>query len=253
MNGMDMFSGYTANFLLILLRVSIFFSLLPLYGNSSLPAQFKIGFIVAMALILTPVVEVKVTDTEIPLLVMREVMFGLVLGTTARLVFFAVDMAGQMMSNAMGLSVATVFNPEMGQSTELANLYGIIAILLFLAMDAHHDLIYVFAKSYEWLPSGQIEINKLIPGMISGGGRMFVIAVKISAPVVVIMLIVNLLLGFMYKAAPQMNVFFVGYPVYIFVGLVVILLSIPVFAHVLGGYFSSIKDEMARVVAMARG
>lgn len=253
MNELTLFSKYIPDFLFILLRVSIFFAMLPLYGNKTLPLQFKIGFIIAMALILTPVVEVKAAEKDIPMLVMREVLFGIALGTAARLVFFAIDAAGQIMSSSMGLSMATVFNPEMGMSTEFANLYGIIAMLIFLAMDAHHDLIYILAKSYELMPSGGIEVKNLILKMISSGSKMFVIAIKISAPVVIIMLVVNLLMGFMYKAAPQMNVFFVGYPVFLFVGFLVIMLGIPVFADVIAGYFGGIKDEMARIIAAARG
>lgn len=254
MNDLGIYSKYLPNFMFILLRVGIFFSMLPLYGNKNLPAHFKIGFIIAIALVLTPVVEVKATTNDIPILVFRELIFGLALGAIARLVFFAVEIAGQMMSMAMGLSMANVFNPEMGQSTEIGSLYGMLAMLIFLVMDAHHDLIYVFVKSYEWLPSGHIDINKLVLAKVmASAGGMFVIALKMSAPVVIAMLVVNLVLGFIYKAAPQMNVFFVSYPVYIFVGFLVMLISFPVFVQVLTGYFSAIKDEMFRVISIAGG
>jgi len=127
------------------------------------------------------------------------------------------------------------------------------AMLIFLSMDAHHDLIYVFVKSYEWLPGGQISVKDLLPEIVSVSGKMFLIALKISAPVVIAMLISHLLLGFIYKAAPQMNIFFIGYPVYIFVGFVVILMGIPVLTQVIGGYMNGIKDEMVRIIAIARG
>jgi flagellar biosynthetic protein FliR len=250
---MDIIAKYIYNFLLILVRASIVMGLLPFFTSKNFPTQFKIGFVVALALILTPVVEVSVSRTTMPLFIIREVIIGIILGLIARFVFLAVDMAGQVVSNAMGLSIATIFNPEIGQSTEIATLYGMMAMLIFLAMDAHHDLIYVFVKSYEWLPAGHIEIKNLVAEVISASGRIFVIALKISAPVVVAMLISHLLLGFIYKAAPQMNIFFVGYPVYIFVGFVVILIGIPVFVHVIGGYLNSIKDEMAKIIALARG
>jgi flagellar biosynthetic protein FliR len=198
-------------------------------------------------------VELNISKTGIPLAVMQEVVFGIILGLTARFIFFAVEMAGQVVSNAMGLSIATIFNPDFGQSTEIARLYGMIAMLIFLAMDAHHDLIYVFVKSYEWLPGGHIDIQNLVTEAISVSGKIFLIALKISAPVVIAMLISSLLLGFIYKAAPQMNIFFIGYPVYIFVGFIVILIGIPVFTQVIGGYLNGIKDEMIRIIAVARG
>ena len=250
---MDIFAGYIHNFLFILLRAGIVISLLPFFVSKNFPAQFKIGFVIAIALILTPIVELNVSNTAIPLLVMREVIVGIILGLMARFVFFAVDIAGQMVSNAMGLSIATIFNPELGQTTELARLYGMIAMLIFLAMDAHHDLIYVFVRSYEWLPVGHIDIKNLAAEIVLVSGRIFLIALKISAPVVIAMLISSLLLGFIYKAVPQMNILFIGFPVYIFVGFVVIIAGIPVFAHVIGGYFNGIKDELAKILALARG
>lgn len=250
---MDIFAKYIPNFLLILLRAGVVVSLLPFLGSRNVPARFKIGFVVAIAFILTPVVEFKISQTEMPILVLREVMLGITFAFIARSIFFAVDMAGQMMSSVMGLSIATVFNPELGQSTEVAQMYGVIAMLIFLAMDIHHDLVYVFVKSYEWLPSGHIDIKNLAVYMISLGGKMFIIALKISAPVVIAMVISNLLLGFISKAAPQMNIFFVGYPVYIFVGFIVMLFSISVFMPVIGMYFNIIKDEMVRVIVIARG
>ncbi len=249
---MEIMIPYVQNFLIILLRVSIFFVLLPFFGSRNLPAQFKIGFIVALAFILTPIVEIPHLQTSIPSLVIREVLLGIVLGLTARLIFFAVETAGQIMAGVMGLSIASSFNPEMGQSTELARIYGMLAMLIFLSLDAHHDLIYIFVKSYEWIPSGQIHINNLIPQIISEGSRMFVIALKLSAPIVIIMLITNLLMGFLSKAAPQMNVFFIGYPLFIFVGFLVIFISIPIFINVLGNYMGNIKNDMQGIIAIGR-
>ena len=102
-------------------------------------------------------------------------------------------------------------------------------------------------------PGDIYNMKDLIPEVISVSGKIFLIALKISAPVVIAMLISSLLLGFIYKAAPQMNIFFIGYPVYIFVGFIVILIGIPVFTHVIGGYLNGIKDEMIRIIAIARG
>ncbi len=244
---------YVPSFLLILLRMSIFVSLLPMLSSRNFPAQFKVGFVLALAFILTPVVEVDVAPAALPALVLREVVLGVALGLVARSVFLIVEMAGQVMSTVMGLSLATVFNPELGQSTEVARMYGIIAVLIFLGMDAHHDLIYVLARSYEWLPTGQVSFEAVAREMVSLGSSMFSAAVKMSAPVVVVMLVTNLVLGFLYKAAPQMNVFFVGYPVFIFVGFLTILMGIPVFVQVSSGNFGALKDEMVRVLSLVRG
>lgn len=253
MNDFDILSSYLPNFLLILLRTSIFMSIVTPFGSKTLPAQFKIGFAVAIALVLTPIIKFDVSTTEIPVIVIQEIMFGIVLGSAAKLIFYAVDIAGRIMSGSMGLSIATAFNPDIGESTEVSTFYWVIIMLVFFATDAHHDLIYIFARSYELLPSGHININNLIVDKaVSVGSKMFIIALKISAPLIIIMLISNLLLGFIYKASPQMNIFFISFPIYIFVGFFVMLIGLPVFINISSGYLSAIKDEMARVIAVSK-
>jgi flagellar biosynthesis protein FliR len=252
MRDIELFSRYTPAFLFILLRAGIVISFLPFFSSRYIPAKFKIGLIVATSIILTPVVNFNVTKSDIPIVVLREVLFGVVVGLVARFVFFAVEIAGQLMSNAAGISIASFFNPDMGQqSTEIANLYGLITMLIFLITDTHHDLLALFVRSFEWLPVGQIDPRYLFTEMISISERIFIIALKVSAPVVVMMFLTNLLLGFIYRAVPQMNVFFVGYPVYLFVGITVMLLGIPAFVSLVGGSLSTATDEMARVIAIA--
>jgi flagellar biosynthetic protein FliR len=241
-------SKYIFNFLLILLRVSIFISMLPFFGSKSFPVQFKVGIVLAFSILLTPVVEPRVKEAYMPVLVAREIVLGIALGFIARFVFFAVEIAAQLVSTTMGLGMASVFDPEFGQSTEVARLYGIIAMLTFLAMDAHHDLIRVFVKSYEWMPYGKMDLSVLMGQILSVVVRMFILALKLSAPVLIMMLITNFVLGFVYRATPQINVFFISSPVFILVGFLVMLFGISVFIYVSGIYIGSIKDELLKLI-----
>jgi len=249
---MEFFTPYISNFLFILLRAGIVLLLLPVFGSTTFPPAFRVGLAVAIALVLAPVVQFPTAPAGLVTIIVREVMFGMIFGLAVRFVFFSVEMAGQVMSNATGLSMATAFNPEMGSSTEISQLYSIIAMLLFLALDAHHDLIAIFVKSYEWLPAGTVNVGAMSAAAVAFTTKIFVLAIKLSAPVIIIMLIANIMLGFIYKAAPQMNVFFVGYPVYLFLGFTVMLIGLPVFVFVLSGYFGGIKDEVAKVILMMR-
>jgi flagellar biosynthetic protein FliR len=249
----EVLSGYIINFLFILLRAGIFVSLLPVIGGKQLPAQFRIGFAVFIALLLTPVVKFDIAENNIFLLIVREVLIAIALGLTVRFVFLAVNMAGTFISYTMGLSIARVFNPEVGQNTLISEAYGIITMLLFLAMDAHHDLIFVFVKSFELLPAGQLDVNPLFPKVVSMGSGLFALALKIGAPVIVGLLIVHLLSGFLYKAAPQMNIFFITLPLNILLGILLMILSIPAFEYVLNISFSDLRVEMARLIMMAKG
>ncbi|UCH81532.1 MAG: flagellar biosynthetic protein FliR [Nitrospiraceae bacterium] len=247
------FSQYIPNFMFILLRSSILISLLPVIGGKQMPKQFRLGLAVMISILLTPVVQFEIAEHSIPLLVMKEVLIGLALGLTVRFIFMAVNMAGQFISYTMGMSMAQVFNPDMGQSTSIAEVYGIMAMLFFLILDAHHDLIYVFVKSFEMLPGGDVNVQALVPVVLSMMSGLFVLALKICAPVTVGVLISHLMTGFLYKAAPQMNIFFVTMPLNIFLGFLLIILSIPVFEYLMGVKFSDMRSEMVKIVSLARG
>jgi flagellar biosynthetic protein FliR len=249
----EIFSGHITNFLFILLRTSIFVALFPVISGQQLPLQFKMGLAVFISLLLTPVVNMQFSENQVPLLVIKEILIGLALAFTARVVFYAVNMAGLYISFSMGLAMGRVFNPETGQSTHVAELFGVITTLFFLITDAHHDLIYIFVKSFEILPGGMVNIISIIPMIVHLGGKMFVIAMKIAAPILVGLLIVHVMAGFLYKMAPQLNIFFIIMPLNIFLGFLLLAVCIPVFEYVLEINFSNMRDEMMRVIMLAKG
>jgi len=253
LNNMGILSEYIPNFLFILLRVSIFISFLPILGGNQSPVQFRIGLAVVISMLMTPVIQFEIAENHIPMMIVKEIFLGMALGLTVRLLFLAVNMAGAFISQTIGMSIATAFNPEMGQSTQIAEIYGTIALLYFLVLDVHHDLIFVFVKSFELLPAGHVNIQAVIPEMLSMGSGLFKLAMKISAPIVVGSLITYLLSGFLYKAAPQLNIFFIVMPLNIFLGFMMMILSIPVFEYVLGIQFDNIKTEMVKIISMAKG
>jgi len=248
----EIIAPYMTNFLIILLRSSVFVSLLPVIGGKELPGQFRLGFAVLIAILLTPVVKVEIHENSIPLLVIKELLIAFALGFTVRFIFMAVNLAGQLMSQAIGLSAASIFNPEMGQSTQISEVLGVIAMLYFLVLDAHHEIIYIFVKSYDLLPAGQLNIVPVIPEVLSMGSKMFALGLKIGAPVIVGLLITNILTGFLYKVAPQMNIYFIALPLNIILGLLLIILGIPVFEYVLKINFTDLNNEMARIIALAK-
>lgn len=252
MPGADISSGYMVRFLLVLLRSSLFFSFLPILGSKTLPTLFRIGLAVAFALFLTPFVNFRAGENDIPILVFREIVLGITLGLAVRFVFFGIEIAGQMISDSMGLSIATAFNPEIGQSTDISRFMTVFATLLFLATDTHHDLIAVFVRSYDLVPAGSADVNALVREGVALTGRIFVIALKLSAPVVVGIVTTNLLLAFVYKATPQINIFFISLPLYIGIGFLLLFLAVPAYVVAIGGSFGEIRAEMGRVIGMAR-
>jgi len=251
-SNINMLSPYITNFMVILIRSSIFVSLLPVIGGKELPGQFRMGLAVFIAILLSPVVKVEIREDAIFLLILKEMLIAFSLGLTVRILFMAVNMAGQLISQSMGLSTASVFNPEFGQSTQISEAMGVMTMLYFLVMDVHHEIIYIFVKSYELLPSGQLNIMPVIPEVLSLGNKIFILALKIGAPVIVGLLLTNILTGFLYKVAPQMNIYFIVMPLNIFLGFLLLILGIPVFEYVLNINFTGLQSEMTRIIAMAK-
>ncbi|MBF0537986.1 MAG: flagellar biosynthetic protein FliR [Nitrospirae bacterium] len=245
-------SKQIAKFVFILLRVSIFMAMIPLFSTKNSPAQFKLAIAVALAFVLTPVVQFEVKGGNYFGLIAREIILAMLMGSAVRLVFVAVEMAGQMMSNGMALSIATSFDPEFGQSAEISRLFSILVTLLFFAINAHHDVIYIFAKSFEIIPPGQVNINAMMINEIFGGFKVFIIAIKMGAPVMIVMVVLNFLLGFLYKASPQINIFFVSFPLFIFVGFAIMILSVPTFFQLAIGVIEDMKYEMHKILQLGK-
>jgi|Deesub1362B_J571_1020462.scaffolds.fasta_scaffold00226_45 flagellar biosynthetic protein FliR len=242
---------YIVNFLLILLRTSIVFALLPFFGSKILPMNFKIGLVVSVSIILAFIVEVKFSVNDISLLITTEIIFGIVLGLVARMVFLATEMAGQLMSNMIGMSIATFYDPEVGQSNELSRLLGIIAIITFFTLDIHHEVIFLFVKSYEILPAGRVNIEALLSRLLYAVGYLSILSLRVAAPVVIMMMLTNIVMGFISRAVPQMNIFFVGYPVYFFIGFLTLIISIPAYVYLFGSSYDTMKNELMRILTVA--
>ncbi len=235
-------------FLFVLMRVSMILLFLPFFGSKLTPMQFRIGLILAVSLVITPVVNIGFDGNDIAMILLREMIFSFVIALTVRFLFYAIDAGGQIMSTTMGLSIATVFNPEIGQSTELTRLYSLIAMLLFLSLNGHHYFIYAVVSSFHYIPVGGADIKELVRAGIMLSGRIFEIALKIAAPIIAVVMITNILLGVLYKLIPQFNIFFVAYPLYISLGYVVLILGIPFFFIFFGNYIFDMRNYFNNLI-----
>lgn len=246
-------ASYFSNFLILMIRLGVTLSFLPFFSGKQFPRQFKIGLVIVLAYLLSPVIDQKISTVDLPIVILQECLLGLTLGFTVRLIFWGVEMAGSMISDALGISMATMLNPEMGQSTQISTIMGLMVMLLFLVLDLHHDLIYLIVKSYEIIPITKIRVDILLVKGISLVSQIFPMAIKIAAPVLVGMIIVNILMGFISKAAPSMNIFFVSMPLHVLVGLLILFFCIPLFLTFFSSRFSGLTDEINRILLMAKG
>ncbi len=255
MDGLDLgaLNIYVPTFLYVLLRTSMFMAFMPLFGQDTFPIQFRVGMALALAAVLTPVVNFHSGGASMAMLVVREIVLGLAMGAATRFVFEAVNVGGQLIATAKGLRAGEVFDPMFGQSGEISQLLGALATLQFLAMNGHHDLLYVFVKSYDIVPAGGADIKAVAMQILPLGGRVLVLGLKIAAPVMVVAFLANIAMGFIGKAAPSLNIMMTSFPIFILVGVFVMYLSVPVFMTLLDGQFAGIRETFMGVLMAAGG
>jgi flagellar biosynthetic protein FliR len=236
-------------FLLVFCRITAFFVVAPVFSSRTFPTMIKIGlaFFVSLIVFLTVGFDTKVTaDATYILAIVREVFAGLLIGYVAYMFFTIVQTAGAFMDMQMGFGIANIVDPITGVSAPMfGNLKYMLMILVFLSMNGHHYLLAAIMDSYKWLPLD----NNLF--QVYYGGNVtefltrtftdtFLLALQISAPVVVAMFLTDFGLALLARTAPQYNVFVIGIPVKILVGLGLLVLLLPGF----GVLFQMIFDHM---------
>jgi flagellar biosynthetic protein FliR len=221
-------------FALLLVRPGLLVMTTPFLGGVYAPTTARIGLTVLVALILFPLVTTPVdfTTGSLVFVVGREVLIGLALSMGVRVLIFAFDAAGQLLGYQLGLSYGSIVDPQSGvRNAVLAALYTNLAIVLALAGGAHHAILRALMTSYTALPMGLGGVDaSLVPAVARMLGVVLVLAVRVAAPVIVVLLATEALLGLMARVAPAFNVMIVGAPARVVVGLLVVaatLISLP--------------------------
>lgn len=226
-----------------LVRILAMISSSPIFGNKQVPARVKIGLSVLLAIIIAPTItnipQVPVGSPQGLLIIIQQIIIGVAMGFTMRLIFTAVEMAGEFAGLQMGLGFASFYDPVNASFTPvIAQWLGVIATLAFLALNAHLLLISALAESFQTLPIGSMMPTRSFLGVAEWGGSIFAFALQISLPILAALLITNLALGILTRAAPQLNLFAVGFPITLAIGFFVLALSMP--------YFSPLLDRLAQ-------
>lgn len=222
-------------FFLIFIRITGLFVVSPIFGRRNIPVRFKIAFSLMVALILVNVVKVNksfISESvfSFTAVIAKEFLIGLTLGYVAYLIFTAIHLAGQIIDMQIGFGAISVIDPVSNiQVPVSANFYYILTMMVFLILNGHHMLITGIYRSFELVPMGEALFgNELLGSIIKIVGDVFVIAFKISTPVIASILIADIALGVISKSVPQLNVFVVGMPLKIILGLVIMIICIPV-------------------------
>ncbi|NIA53661.1 flagellar biosynthetic protein FliR [Massilia sp. TW-1] len=205
----------------------------PVFGNTAVPILIKTTLGVLLAAIVAPtlpaVPAVDPTSWAGILIVAQELLIGMAMGFAMRLVFAAIEFAGEVASTTMGFSFATFFDPtSAGRSSAISQFLALVATMAFLAMNAHLVLIEALVESFFTLPISASPMSVTAPlEMVRWGSRVFSAGMQIAMPMVAAMLIANIALAILTRAAPQLNLFGIGFPITLGAGFLVISLTIP--------------------------
>ena len=205
----------------------------PLFGNAAVPISVKVSLGALLAMIIAPTVPALPATDPMSLagllILTQEMLVGLAMGFTVRIVFSSIEMAGEISSLTMGLGFASFFDPQTkGRSSAISQFLVMLATLMFLTINGHLVLLAALAESFVSLP---ISASPISGGgfqqLAAWGGEIFRTGLQIALPVVAALLLTNVALGILTLAAPQLNIFGIGFPVTLGVGLLAISMVLP--------------------------
>jgi len=242
-------------FALILLRMIAFVVSSAIFGSPLVNTPVKILLSLVLSIMLFPVVRTgsvnyELISNEIIGLAVRELIVGLSLGFLTRLFFFVVTMTGDLVSMSVGLSASQLYNPMLGSNgNSMDQFYTTLGTLVFLAINGHHMLLSAISQSYDILPVSSLSLNVgPFAEMAVFGQAVLIMAIKMCAPVLVTILLVNLAMGILGRAVPQINVLVTSMPVTILMGLTVVFICLPLMAMEMNGVVEITASKLFAVM-----
>jgi flagellar biosynthesis protein FliR len=241
-------------FFLVFIRVGAIVMMLPILGDRTTPARIKAGLSLLITFLVIPSLEKPAGITEdlftLGMKMGGELLVGVILGFAGRLVFEGIQMAGQLVGFQMGFAIVNIIDPITSEQVSIiSELQYLLAGLLFLAVNGHHLFLHAVSESYSVVPVLGFHLTgALMQGLVDLTREMFVISMKISAPIIVALVFANIGLGLVARTVPQINIFVVGFPLQIAIGLIGIGLTAPVFLHVATGLFSGLTGQISMLL-----
>lgn len=226
-------NAWMAGLLWPLTRILGLITAAPLFGNNAVPVSYKVALGLLLATIMAPGIPALPAIDPMSLggllILVQELLIGVAMGFAMRIVFAAIEFAGEVASMTMGLGFATFFDPNSaGRSSAIGQLLALVATMAFLAVNAHLVLLSALAESFVTLPISASPMSLGAPlEMVKWGGRIFSAGLQLSLPIIAALLITNVALGILTRAAPQLNLFGIGFPVTLGVGFLTISLVMP--------------------------
>jgi flagellar biosynthetic protein FliR len=251
--------AWLASFLWPMARVLALLAAAPVLGHLSIPVRVKIGLGILITIVLTPAIgplpKIELASLYGLMVLSQQILVGFAMGFAMRIVFSAVELAGEIAGLQMGLGFAIFFTSQNdGSSLVLGRFLGLLATLVFLSLNGHLLMLSVLAESFKVFPISAEPVSSAgVRHLVEWGGSIFVAGLQLALPIIAAMLIVNLALGVLTRASPQLNIFAVGFPITLLVGMAALMLSLPHFTPVLERLISDGLQTMVEIAHAAVG
>ena len=224
--------AWLAQYLWPFIRIGACFMMAPIFGANFVPARVRLLLAGAITLIVAPLVpppQIETFSAAAVIVTFHQVIIGFATAFALQLIFDALAMGGQLLSNTMGLGFAFNVDPLRGVSTPvLGQLYMILVTLTFLAINGHLVLIEILAQGFTTLPVGAGGLDgPMVWRLAEWGGQLFAGGLAVALPGMAALLVVNLAFGVMSRAAPTLNLFAVGFPITLIAGLMIMYVGLP--------------------------
>ena len=217
---------------MLLVRPGMLIALAPALGGAHLPTPVKVGLMVLVSIGLLPSVNVPVELSELTLsvIVAREAVIGMSMGFALRALIAGAEFAGHLSGQQIGFSYGATIDPQSGvRNNMLATLYGMLATLGFLAINGHHMVLRALVQSYAALPIGGGGLDASIVSSVRDIlALVFIVGVRLAAPIIIVLLVVEIIIGLISRASPALNYMVIGYPIRLIVGLTLLAALVPV-------------------------
>lgn len=239
-----------ASFMWPLTRILGLIAIAPPFGNNSVPVQVKLMLGVMLALIVAPTIPPLSNVDPLSLtgimILMQQLVIGMAMGFMVRVVFAGIEMAGEVIGLTMGLGFATFFDPQtQGRSSAISQVLVLLATLIFLTLNVHLSLFTALIESFKTIPiSTSLTMGFSFQKLAIWGEQIFSIGLRLSLPVVAALLITNIALGILTRAAPQLNLFGIGFPITIGVGFLMLSMIIPYMLQPIENVFQSTIEAL---------
>jgi len=250
---MDALNDRLFGFLMVLTRISAFFLLVPVFSWETIPVRIRVAGAFLLAIFFSMITPVAMDSRHISamqavLLTANEAVYGLALGLVIYVLFSTVKLSGFIIEQEMGLSMSEVLDPLTGEPGQpLGSLLEMFFIILFLAANGHHLFLLTIQRSYEAFPPGHIPtIPVLLSGVIESGSAMLSAGLRLSGPVLAGLLTVLVALAIMSRIVPEMDIFFISFPVRIGLGLLMVAL----FLSLINGFISEFAELINKLLPL---